>query len=451
MLNLSNMDVHNKVVNAFAPEISICPRCGAWSPRNEIRSRYYWEANLHHVSVTEVRAGCYLCPDCPPGEQWFTLLPADFRTKRQYTVLSHQILVDIVKKHRMSVEEAAAFGRNILHLEKLDATTLLEWVRNAGETVDTSTRMKESVEAFSGEMALDEVYDAGWYQLKATDPLNGIELAWKLERGNPSEDDVRSFLLELKANGFEPQLVVTDGSLLYPAVIAEVWPGARHQRCVFHFIKQVNSDLGKTFWKAYNSLPKPPKRTRGRPKRRGRPRTDNLKKENRCKVKKARFLFLKRDSRLTDKERKVLDEAIELCSPLGTLRSFVVKLHELFGPSTRTAEIAEERRQAILANPEFTALESLSKAVNRLRDNDLFIRLTRYLDFEDADKTSNHVERENREFRNRQKSHYRMRSPRSLRALLDLLLVRRPVPQQPRKLRKKAGGVTITEEVRQAA
>jgi hypothetical protein len=70
------------------------------------------------------------------------------------------------------IEEAAAFGRSVLHLIKLDATTVLDWLRDAGERVDRGTRTKEAVDAFSGEMAIDEVYDGGWYQLKATDPLN---------------------------------------------------------------------------------------------------------------------------------------------------------------------------------------------------------------------------------------------------------------------------------------
>ncbi|MCP3987185.1 MAG: hypothetical protein GY723_22590, partial [bacterium] len=71
-----------------------------------------------------------------------------------------------------------------------------------------------------------------------------------------------------------------------------------------------------------------------------------------------------------------------------------------------------------------------------LANDNLFMRLTRYLDFENADKTSNHPERENREFRKRQRSHYRLRSLRSLCAFLDLLLVRRDPPEQPRRLRK---------------
>jgi transposase-like protein len=31
-----------------------------------------------------------------------------------------------------------------------------------------------------------------------------------------------------------PEVVVTDGSNLYPAVLAELWPDADHQLCVFH-------------------------------------------------------------------------------------------------------------------------------------------------------------------------------------------------------------------------
>ena len=34
--------------------------------------------------------------------------------------------------------------------------------------------------------------------------------------------------------------MVTDGSNLYPAVLAELWPDADHQLCVFHVIKDIN-------------------------------------------------------------------------------------------------------------------------------------------------------------------------------------------------------------------
>jgi len=48
---------------------------------------------------------------------------------------------------------------------------------------------------------------------------------------------MRRFLANLREHGFMPQVVVTDGSNLYPAVLAELWPKARHQLCVFHVIR----------------------------------------------------------------------------------------------------------------------------------------------------------------------------------------------------------------------
>ena len=42
------------------------------------------------------------------------------------------------------------------------------------------------------------------------------------------------FLENLRAVGIQPGQVITDGSALYPAVIAAVWPTAAHQLCLFH-------------------------------------------------------------------------------------------------------------------------------------------------------------------------------------------------------------------------
>jgi len=131
----------------------------------------------------------------------------------------------------------------------------------------------------------------------------------------------------------------------------------------------------------------------------------------------------------------------------GVLRRFVLQMHELFGPTTVSHELAARRREAILNDAEFVALEALAKPLERFRDDDLFARLTRYLGFENADKTSNYVERENREFRKRQKGHYRMRSRASLRALLELLSVRSPVPTMPVKLKWREQPTTEKEEL----
>ena len=134
------------------------------------------------------------------------------------------------------------------------------------------------------------------------------------------------------------------------------------------------------------------------------------------------------------------------CSPCVRLYPTVVPDCGADSPA-----LAEARRRTILGDAEFVAAEGLRKSMDRLRDDDLFARLTRYLDFENADKTSNHVERENREFRNRQNSHYRMRSLQSLCALLELLTTRHPKPAQPAKLRRRPPDTVVHEEVRRAA
>lgn len=453
MLNLSDCEAHHKT-RRIAPNAARCPRCGRWSPRNEVRLRQFWLPDLLGSAIMDLQFGCYICPVCPPGDRWFTILPDEFDTPRQYSVSAQNIVVDMVRCFKMSVEAAAQFGREVLHMICLNATTVLDWLRTAGEAVDLKDRKKATVKSFSGQMAVDEVYDGGYYQLKATDPLNDLELAYSVGEGSPTKEDIREFLNKLKAAGFHPLLVVTDGSDLYPDVIREVWPAAKHQRCVFHFIQQINKDLVKAFWEIYATMPKPPKRKRGRPKKRGRPRQDKQKRENRRRVRFARFLLLKREnhpeetkSRFSDKERATLDEAIALCPPLGILRRFVVQLHELFSPTTDNHDLAQQRRQAILSDPKFTELSAMAKPLQRLADDDLFERLTRYLDFDNADKTSNHVERENREYRKRQKGHYRLRSLSSICALLDLLTVRKPIPATPRRLRLKVIDAAARKEV----
>jgi Transposase len=437
VLSLPRLGVPIKMLDTRPPRFARCPRCGDCATLNEIRSRFYWEPNLLQPSVVEVRGGCYLCPACPPGIQWFIVLPQDYQTEGQYTALARSLIVDLVRKYKMSAEAAAKLGRQKLNLLKLDATTVLGWLQQAGIQVDRKARLQQSLAAFSGQMSLDEVYDAGWYQLKATDPLNGIELSWKLERGSPTANEVRQFLRELKEAGFEPQLISTDGSDLYPEVIAEIWPNAQQQRCVFHFIQQINRDLGEAFRILYRRVRKPVKRGRG-PHAPMHRRKDEMRRKKCRTIREARWLFLKREDRLKRAERSALTDALVECPRLLVLRRFVLQLHELFGPTIDSHELSEKRRKAILEDGEFLSTPSLAKPMRSLRNDQLFSRLTRYLDFENADKTSNHVERENREFRKRQKGHYRMRCEQSLRALLELLTTRRPIPTLPIRLKQKA-------------
>lgn len=37
--------------------------------------------------------------------------------------------------------------------------------------------------------------------------------------------------------GLRPEVVVSDGSNLYPELLVQIWPQARHQVCVFHLLR----------------------------------------------------------------------------------------------------------------------------------------------------------------------------------------------------------------------
>ncbi len=51
---------------------------------------------------------------------------------------------------------------------------------------------------------------------------------------------MRCFVRTLQYWGFEPEgSGTTDGSNLYPAVLAELWPAAKQQLCVFHVLQDV--------------------------------------------------------------------------------------------------------------------------------------------------------------------------------------------------------------------
>ena len=103
---------------------------------------------------------------------------------------------------------------------------------------------KWTLEGFGGTLCVDELHLGRFTLLLATDPLRDRPVAFALV-GRNDADHMRRFLKNLKAHGFAPQVVVTDGSNLYPALLAELWPDARHQLCVFHLMKNALSFLPK--------------------------------------------------------------------------------------------------------------------------------------------------------------------------------------------------------------
>lgn len=420
MLDLSKIAAeHNHI--RFAPDAVRCPRCRHLVPRHEVRCREFWTTAAHTPTITHVHFGYYVCPTCPTGQRGFSVLPPDFRTSAQYDRPTQKLVLSAVLDLNASHCAAAKWAKTHLHLPYLHDTTISQWIMDQAHHIDETAHRAALLASFSGQMCIDELYDGAFCVLRVTDPLNNQEIAFQLLEGTPTADDVRALLEELKAEGYSPQIVNTDGSTLYPGVLAAVWPDALHQRCVFHFLMQLFKQLGHIFWAAYKTMPKPPKRKRGRPKKKGRKRKDKEKKANREAVRAVRWRILKNPCALSDAEAKRLAYALHLCPPLRDLRRLVIALIDLFGPNTETRAQAEQKRAAICADERMTKLDKSAPLLDKLNDLPLFEKLTAYLHFENAVKTTNHVERENRAHRHRQKVRFRYRSRQALQALLVLL------------------------------
>ena len=78
-----------------------------------------------------------------------------------------------------------------------------------------------ALDGFSGTLCIDELHLGPFTLLLVTDPGRDRPVAFALVAKNDA-DHMRRFLKNLKAHGFAPRVVVTDGSNLYPAVLAEL-------------------------------------------------------------------------------------------------------------------------------------------------------------------------------------------------------------------------------------
>src|SRR4051794_600571 len=118
-----------------------------------------------------------------------------------------------------------------------------KWCSRYADGVDfEGDYQKWVVEEFSGVLCVDEVYQDRLALLLAVDPAapEGDRLVgYQLVHGAVDRGDVARFLHRLRRVGIAPDQVITDGSALYPAVLAQVWPTAAHQLCLFHETRTV--------------------------------------------------------------------------------------------------------------------------------------------------------------------------------------------------------------------
>ena len=183
-------------------------------------------------------------------------------------------------------------------------------------TLDMSEHREKVLKHFSGTLCIDELHLGRFTLLLATDPLADLPVAFALVDKN-DQDHMRRFLNNLKTWGLMPQVVVTDGSNLYPAVLAELWPDADHQLCVFHVIKDINKQILDAVRRMRTAMNRRGKA--GRKKKRSRKKVKSKAaasrrgmtvKEKAIFIFKHRHLIVKRRENLTESERGDLTEML---------------------------------------------------------------------------------------------------------------------------------------------
>ncbi len=117
--------------------------------------------------------------------------------------------------------------------------TVMRWLEPLAQ-VNWQGVVQQGQRFFSGTVAVDEkwvqIQGKWWYLFVAVDHLSGFPLHAQLLPSNAG-DYCTLFLLQLKARGYQPRVIITDGWEAYVEAIAHVFPQAEHLLCRFHALQ----------------------------------------------------------------------------------------------------------------------------------------------------------------------------------------------------------------------
>src|SRR5512135_1038052 len=406
-----------------APGQAPCPTCGKPGNRKDLSRRRVRSIAYKQVVYLDITYGEYrgLCGCCttfrtsPPGVEPRAL----YDNKVRYAVL------DRVLEDGMSVERLIRSMHRDFHLDLSDGF-VYDCLYHRARCLDMADHRRWVLGHSSGTLCVDELHLGRYTLLLATDPLNDLPVAFAVVDSNDA-DHMRRFLRNLENWGIRPEVVVTDGSALYPEILAELWPEARHQLCVFHVLKEIHEQVLDGVRRLRRSLAR--RGNRGRERKRGRPRRGRARRGLTCKEKAAfvfkhRFLIVKRRDQMGRQERLDLETMFNYLPELRVLRDFVDRLGRAF-EEERSESTAWRRRAALVGDPAVLAVPELARAVAMLGP-EKFAKMIAFLASPAYHRvrTNNHVERVNRKLRHQEEVRYKWRKRRTLVRFLVLLMDR---------------------------
>ena len=427
------------------PKTYPCPMCGRRGHRKRrldrfVRSLAYGGAVWLHVYYAEYTARC----DCRKS---FRSCPPNVCPKAEYDNLVREAVLNRILDDGLNVQRTIAAMRRDFKLELSSGFiySCLDWgLARLGQAQQRLSARQQ----FSGYASIDELHLGEYTLLLATDPNPDRVMGYRLVKNNDSAH-MRCFVRALQYWGFEPVVVVTDGSNLYPAVLAEVWPAARHQLCVFHVLQDVTNKVLDGVRRLRRQQARRGKAGRKRPrgrqsqkqKRRQRRRGPTVKEKAKF-VYKHRYLIVKRTENLSKEDWADLVQMFAYLPELRPLWYFMQDVYRLFS-AEQVIRLARRRRALLLKDPRYKDVPELVKAMGLL-EGEKFDKVVAFLQSTGGPKvrTNNHVERANRKLRYDEKVRYKFRSQRSLDRFLRLRLdrlARQPSSGQPLPAKTASG------------
>jgi transposase-like protein len=379
-----------------------------------VRTIAYREIAILRITYGEYQTQCGCCTT-------FRNHPEGVLPKAKYDNKVREAVLNGILEDQLNVE---SLRRRMKRDFLLDLSTgfVYDCLYEAVRELDLAAYRQQVLARFSGVLCVDELHLGQFTLLLATDPIGDFPVAFALVSANDQEHMGR-FLGNLKQQGLKPKIVVTDGSPLYPTLLAKLWPKAEHQLCVFHVMQDLNDLILDAVRRRRSQMKrqgcKGRHRKRGRPSRtqaRRRAAKGPLLKEKANFVFRHRYLIVKRRENLSDREKKDLGTLFDYLPDLRTLREFAEHLHRLFDPD-QSEHSAWCRWRALRAKPEFQAIPELAKAMASLEETK-FAKMIAFLRGpvrrRRQVRTNNHVERSNRKLRYCEKVRYQWRRRRTV-------------------------------------
>jgi hypothetical protein len=408
-----------------APKKAPCPTCGRPGKRirtgqREVRTIAYRQIARLQITYGEYQASCRCCTT-------FRTSPEGVLPRARYDDKVRQAVLDRIIDDGMNVEATLRSLRRDFYLD-LSTGFVYDCLRDAVARLDMAQHRRRVLREFSGTLCVDELHLGHYTLLLATDPIRDMPVAFALVGANDGEH-MRRFLSTLRSHGLLPRVVVTDGSTLYPKLLAELWRHAEHQLCVFHVVQNLNKKILDAVKRLRRALSR--RGNSGRRRRRGRPsraqKRERRKRQRTLKEKasfvfKHRHLIVKGRDNLSEQDRQDLATMLKDLPELGALRDFADALPRLFEVD-QSEHQAWCRWGALRRSARYQAIPELKEALGLLEESK-FRKVIAYLrgPVSRRVRTNNHVERCNRKLRYWEKVRYKWRGRRSLVRFVVLAL-----------------------------